>query len=317
MDVTEAVDRLRRAHADAGLGQLARPGAEAEAALAQIVDAVAPWRLPADLLSLWRSIDPDSLAVAPCPRPAGPALALRLWRSHLSPDWGLESYFPWCYESHDFMLVELDEPDHARGDCFRWAGGSGPVVRAFASVAAYVDLLATMVELREFVHHTELGVIEFDPGRRWPDAQAVRLAAGQQPQADQLLPTELTTVAQLLARAESGESPSGAIRARVVGLSGSASGQRIEVTDGTGRLDVWCPASLCAGGPLIDRMFEFRVTVQPGCQQLSDCGDALTGIERATRRGDIEAAVALATPLYDELFGTPAKAQAIAIHPLP
>jgi hypothetical protein len=315
MDVNEAVDRLRRAHAGAGLGLIEPPGTDAAAAVAEIVEAIAPWRLPADLLAFWRRVDPDSLAVAPCPRPAGPALALRLWRDHLSPDWGLESYFPWCYESHDFMLVELDEPDHARGDCFLWAGGTGPVVRAFSSVAAYVDLLATMLELREFVHHPDLGVIEFDPGRRWPDAQAVRLAAGQ-PDVDQLWPSELTTVAQLLGRAESGESPSGAIHARVVGLSGSASGQRIEVTDGTGRLDVWCPASLCANGPLIDRMFEFRLTVRPGGQTLSDCGDALTGIERATRRGDIEAAVALATPLYDELFGTPAKAQAIAMRPL-
>jgi hypothetical protein len=312
MDVNEAIDRLQHAHADAGLGRLSWPDAAAEAAVAEIVEAIAPWRVPADLLTFWRRVDPDSLAVAPCPRPAGPALALRLWRDHLLPDWSLESYFPWCYESHDFMLVELDEPDHVRGDCFRWAGGNGPVVRTFASVAAYVDLLATMLELREFVHHPELGVIEFDPGRRWPDAQAVRLAAGQ-PGVQRLAPDQVTTVAALLARAEAGEPVTGAIHARVVAVSGSASGQRIEVTDPTGLLDVWCPASLCAGGPLIDRVFELQVTVRPGGQRLSDCGDALTGIERATRRGDIEAAVALATPLYDELFGTPAKAQALAI----
>jgi hypothetical protein len=312
MDVNEAIDRLGRAHAEMGLGALAWPDSRADAAVAEIVDAVAPWRLPGDLLTFWRRVDPDSLAVAPCPRPAGPALALRLWRDHLRPDWSLESYFPWCYESHDFMLVELDEPDHPRGDCYRWAGGNGPVVRTFASVAAYVDLFATMLELREFVHHPELGVIEFDPGRRWPDAQAVRLAASRR-DVQHLGPAELTTVAELLARAESGESVTGSIQARVVGVSGSASGQRIEVTDPTGLLDVWCPASLCAGGPLIDRTFEFQVTVRPGGQQLANRGDALTRIERATRRGDIETAVALATPLYDELFGTPAKAQALAL----
>jgi hypothetical protein len=41
----------------------------------------------------------------------------------------------------------------------------------------------------------------------------------------------------------------------------------------------------------------------------------LTGVERAARAGDLPAAVALAAPLYDRLFGTPAAAQARAIRP--
>ena len=55
-------------------------------------------------------------------------------------------------------------------------------MRAFGSVTAYVDLLATMIDLREFTHHPELGVIEFDPARYWADAQAVRLAASDRGQ---------------------------------------------------------------------------------------------------------------------------------------
>ena len=315
MDVIEAVERLRRAHVDAGLGHLAEPGPQVREALAEISEAVAPWRLPNDLVTFWSSVDPDSFAVSPCPRPAGPGLALRLWRNRLSPDWGRESYVPWCDESHDYLLVELDEPTQTRGGCFSWAGGSVPVVQAFTCVAAYLDLFATMVELREFVHHRELGVVEFDPERRWPDAQAVRLAASRAKIDGPLPSAAVTTVAELLERADSGASTTGTIRARVVSLAGCASGQRIEVSDATGHLDVWCPATLCGSGPLIDRLFDLQVTVRPGCQTRPDPAAALSQVERATRAGDMHAAVSLATPLYDELFGTPAKAEATALRP--
>jgi hypothetical protein len=328
---SEAVNRLQTAHAAAGLGRIAAPvdtivtgdivetGGTVDAVLAQLAAAIAPLRLPADLVAFWRAVDPDTLAVAPCPRPAGPELALRLWREHLAGQVALHRFLPWCYESHDFMLVELDGADGPGNGCFSWAGGPSPVVRAFSSVTAYVDLLATMLELREFTHHPQLGVLEFDPARCWADAQAVRLASGDRARtrarADQPRPG-LTTVAALRASAAAGETPSGLIRARVLSLSGSASGSRIQVSDGTGSLDVWCPASLCANGPVVDRRFEFDVTLQAGCQQLGDATDELRGVERATRRGDLRAAVMLATPLYDKLFRTPAAAQARAIRPV-
>ena len=105
------------------------------------------------------------------------------------------------------------------------------------------------------------------------------------------------------------------IRARVLAVSGSASGTRIQVSDGTGTLDVWCPASLSLGGPIIERRFEFEVALRPGCPAITDAADELSGVERATRRGDLKAAVMLATPLYDRLFRTPAAAQARAIRP--
>ena len=156
----------------------------------RIAKAIAPLRLPADLLAFWRAVDPDTLAVAPCPRPADPELSLRLWQEHLAGEPSLHRFFPWCYESHDFLLVELDGPDArpSRHGCCSWGGQSTPAVRAFGSVTAYVDLLATMIELREFTHHPELGVIEFDPARYWADAQAVRLAA-ERPRARPRPPT--------------------------------------------------------------------------------------------------------------------------------
>ncbi len=315
MDVIEAVDRLQQAHAAAGLGELRPPGAQTEWALDQIAGSVAPLHLPADLVTFWRMVDPDTIKLAPCPRPAGPSLSLRLWQRHCAADPARAGFFPWCYDSHEFLLVDLGASSRTGGGCYGWSGGASPAVRAFPSVAAYLDLLATMIELGEYVHHTELGVIEFDPARRWADAQAVRLAAADSGRPDECEHTP-TTVAELLAQAADGAAPSGVIRACVVAVSGSASGQRIEVTDGTGRLDVWCPASLCTNGPTIERWFEFHVMVRPGGQQLADSADALSGIERATRSGDLRTAVTLATPLYDELFGTPAKAQATAVRPL-
>jgi hypothetical protein len=325
MDANEVLDRLHRTHAAVGLGRLSGPGCQIEPVLQEIAAAVAPWRLPADLLTFWRSVDPDTLAVAPCPRPADPLLSLRLWQEHVFGDpvlGALGAYFPWGYESHDFMLVELDPADAASGGaCFSWAGAGSPVVRRFPSVAAYVDLLATMIELQEFVDHPQHGVIEFDPGRRWTDAQVVRLAGCQGPFADRAAmawtDSPVTSVRALLDRAASGESPTGLIRARVVSLSGCAAGTRIEVDDGTGRLDLWCPAAL-AGGPILDRLFDFDVSLQPGVERmfdLADVSDGLRGIELATRKGDLRTAVGLATPLYDRLFGTPAPAQARAIRP--
>ncbi len=322
MDVNEAVDRLHRAHSAAGLGRVGVPTREIDPVLAEVADAIAPWRLPADLLAFWRGVDTETLALAPCPRPADPRLSLRLWRSHLAVDDALAAYFPWAYESHDFVLVELERSGVPGGGCFSWSGPGSALVQTFASVGGYVDLLATMIELREFTHHPQLGVLEFDPGRRWGDAQVVRLAAARQrglsapaarPAAEGAV---ITTVRSLLDRAQAGESPQGVIRARVVAVSSSASGERIQVTDGTGRLDLWCPASLCAGGPIIERRFEFDVVLRSGCHPMADVSEDLNGVERAARNGDLRTAVGLATPLYDRLFGAPAAAQARAIRPV-
>jgi hypothetical protein len=313
MDVNDAVDRLRRAHEAAGLGRIATPARDIEPVLAQIAEAIAPMRLPDDLVAWWRSVDQETLAVAPCPHPADPELALRHWRAHLSRDAARRRYFPWCDENSEFVLVELTDERRPGGATFSWSGGLAPMVRTFPSVAAYVDLLATMIELGEFVHHPQIGVYEFDPSRRWTDAQTVRLAStGPRP----CIGANLATVAELRDRAAVGEWPSGTIRARVLSLSGSAAGMRIEVTDGTGRLDIWCPASLCTTGPVIERWFDFEVTLRPHPQPLEDIADGLRGVERATRSGDIRAAVMLATPLYDKVFGTPAAAQASAIRPV-
>jgi hypothetical protein len=318
MDVSEAVERLQQAHAHAGLGRLHGPDDRVEAVLEEISRTIAPLRLPEDLVALWRAVDPDTLAVGPSPRPAGPELSLRLWREHLAHRPNLARLFPWCYQSRDFMLVELDGPGRTGSGCYSWTFGSAPVVRTFTSVAAYVDLLATMIELGEFTYHSQLGVLEFDPDRRWSDAQLVRLASDRCPPSSgrsEPPSSPATTVAALREASARGESPSGVVCARVLSLSGSASGARIQVTDGTGSLDVWCPASLCNHGPVIEHRYEFDLTLRPGCPPAADATEDLRYVEWATRRGDLRTAVLLATPIYDRLFRMPAPAQARAMRP--
>ena len=79
---------------------------------------------------------------------------------------------------------------------------------------------------------------------------------------------------------------------------------------------MWCPASFCSNGPTIDRAFEFHRDGAAGRAAHQTRRPLSSGIEQATRSGDLRTAVTLATPLYDELFGTPAQAQATAIRPL-
>jgi hypothetical protein len=57
--------------------------------------------------------------------------------------------------------------------------------------------------------------------------------------------------------------PSGTVRGRVVHLVGSGAGRDVVVEDGTGSLDVWCPAAVCTYGPVLGRTFEFDVVVRP------------------------------------------------------
>jgi hypothetical protein len=199
MDVSEAVDRLHAAQTAAGLGRIAAPSKGVEDTLAELSAAIAPLQLPADLVAFWRAVDPDTLIVAPCPRPVGPELSLRLWRDHLAGDTSLRRFLPWCHERADFTLVELvdlggpGQPEGHGSGCYSWAGDSSPLVRTFCSVTAYVDLMATMLELPEARHdsphdsgrHPALdpahdGVPSGEPRATLTTVSAVRAAAADE-----------------------------------------------------------------------------------------------------------------------------------------
>lgn len=343
--IEQAVERLAAAYREAGLPPI-RPAGDVNAILDQIRTEIAPLRLPAEFERFWRVVDPESITVAPYPRPTSLAFALRCWTAHRDDTPGMvpRLLFPVAYESHGFLLVELEDGRGSGGAVLQWAYAGSPFEVRFPDLAAYVDLLATMIESDELARHGSY--IEFDPHRRWEDALAVRLTAAQPlprfgdvrtldedvrhwPEhwllADGLTPETrtprgaTTTVSELVHRAAAasvGATVEGTVRARVTSLSGTAAGRRITIDDGTGVLDVWCPARVCAYGPAIRSEFELDVVVQARPGPPPDSTAEHRAVEASARAHDLAGAQSAAAELYATLFGTPAAAEATAIRPV-
>ena len=166
------IERLVRVYAAAGLPPIQR--AKDTKSLAALVAAIRPLRLPRDLETFWCQVDADSVAVVvPGLTPSGPARALALWPGYRDEVWGTKTpqvLFPVGYESHTYFLVELDDQRGNGGPCFEWGAGSEGFCMQYASISAYLDLLATMVELGE--HEADRVV----PYAQWNGAAQVRLA---------------------------------------------------------------------------------------------------------------------------------------------
>src|SRR6478735_4240810 len=116
------VQRLQRGLAAVGAPPLLRQ--EDLAALDDIAAAVAPLRLPAEVEQFWRLLDgySSSLTCFPHPHATRPDFALECWRQHQQqPGMTPDLLFPVGYESHAFLLVELDGPHGGGGACFTWA----------------------------------------------------------------------------------------------------------------------------------------------------------------------------------------------------
>lgn len=247
--------------------------------LADIKLEIAPLRLPVELERFWQLVDPRTITVAPYPHPTDADFALDSWKSHRDEFPGMTPrlLFPLAYESHGFLLVELSDGDSQGGAVLEWGYAGSPFYLRFAAVSAYVELLATMIECDEFTRHEveNRSWIEFDPERRWEGAQAARLTAAQPLPglgaareidedvrhwpahwlASNGLNAETSsprgassTVADLLFGTAAGSAVSGTIQARVTSLAGSGAGCRVAVDDGTGVLDLWCPAAVCTYG---------------------------------------------------------------------
>ena len=344
--IDAAIDRLIAAYRAAGLPPI-RPADAQIATLAEIRREISPLQLPDELDTLWRRVDPASITLAPYPHPTSPDFALQCWKSHRDEFPGMTPrlLFPVCYESHSFLFTELDDGLGSGGVCFDWGYCGSPFTVRFPSLAAYFDLLAAMIEIGEFSLHRRDGQswYEFDPESRWPDAQAVRLSAAQplpgfggQETVDEdvrrwpehwLLSNGFTpelrrehgattTVIDLLRQGEAGSEARGTIRGRVVSAAGSAAGSRVGVDDGTGVLDLWCPAAVCTYGPVMRREFEFDVVVWPNPQAGPDIEFERRQTLSSALAHDLEGAQSAAADLYAKVFETPKAAEAIAIRPL-
>jgi hypothetical protein len=250
--------------------------------------------------------------------------------------------FPVCYQSHAYMLVELDDGQGSGGVCVDSDTGADFDIR-FPSLTAYIDLIATMIELGEFAEQSGRARAIFDPDHRWSDAQAVRLTAAQPlrgfgdarqiPQDARCWPEHWlqaegltvetrtprganSTVASLLRQASAGTTAHGTIRARVTSLAMSGQGSRIAVTDGSGTLDLWCPTAVCTYGPVIRREFEFDVVVHTNPAPGPDWRPEHREVQRRALSHDLEGAQAAAAELFAKTFETPATAEATAIRPI-
>jgi hypothetical protein len=343
--IDAAVDRLMAAHRVAGFPPIRSAGRDTDRILREIGLEIAPLRLPQEVERFWQLVDPATITVAPYPQPTSPAFALESWQMHRDefPGQTPRALFPVAYESHGFLFVELEDDRGHGGVILQWAyAGSAFYVR-FPTLSAYVDLLATMIELGEFTRHeTESrSWIEFDPDGQWEGAQAVRLTAAQPlfgfgevreidedvrlwPErwlASNGLTAETralrgasTTVAELLRGAIRGVM-TGTIRARVTALAGTGAGCRISADDGTGVLDLWCPVAVSTYGPVIGREFEFDVVVQRKPSAAPDWEPERREVQSRALAGDLEGAQSAAKELYEKAFQTSAAAEATAIRP--
>ena len=344
--IDAAVDRLIAAYRQADLPPIRPADRDVERVLAEIEGEIAPLRLPEVLVRFWRLVDPVTITVAPYPHPTSAGFALESWKSDRdeSPGMTPRLLFPIAYESHGFLFVELVD-DEGGGAVLEWAYAGSPFSVRFPSLSAYLDLLATMIELGEFTRHVgeTHSWVEFDPEGQWEGAQAVRLAAAQpRPRlggareidedvrhwpAHWLASSGLTpeassprgastTVADLLRAAAVGTTASGTIRGRVTSLAGFGADWRAAVDDGTGVLDLWCPAAVCTYGPVIRRAFEFDVTVQPNPGPAPDWQPEHREAQDRALSHDLEGAQAAMMNLYARASQSPPAAEATAIRPL-
>jgi hypothetical protein len=107
----------------------------------------------------------------------------------------------------------------------------------------------------------------------------------------------------------------GTVQARVVQLAGSGAGYRLQIDDGTGVLDVWCPAGVVVFGPSIGTTLEFDVVVTIGSvpEEGPDTTGAHSELQQRALAGDLSGAQEAAGRLYRAMFDTRAAAEATAV----
>ncbi len=175
--------------------------------------------------------------------------------------------FPWCYESHNHLFVELDGPGIQGGAMFEWAFAGSDFELRFHGAEAWVETVIAVLEERAFERFERDGRAWLLPDHdRWWELAAARreahvvygrehtfgeaehewpahwAAAARLVRVDPPPVFPPMTIAEVQARRRDGT-----VRALITGrpsyLSGNAvKGSRIWLRDETGALDVACPA---------------------------------------------------------------------------
>jgi hypothetical protein len=339
-DIDVAVDRLDEALRAAGLRGLEPPSDPAT--LAEIAEHVAPYALPTELRRFWERVEPESIAVLTFPRLGSPADAVQLRRMLRDVDAPVPIgpppvLLPVDYASHCYGVVELESEWTEGGTILEWEFDAAPLVSR--SVADRIDLLAELVSDGSFEREGDVLILDHrveqerrrarldasDPHPVFGDNHAIPMELESWP-AHWLVASGVdlgsreprgatSTIAELGAAA--GEEPvTGRIHADVTSLIGSAAGARVVVNDGTGSLEVWCPAGTSPWGPVHRRRFEFEVTIDSPVEAAPDLGSPHEEIVRHALTGELGSAQAAAVALFDQLDAHRAAALATDIRPL-
>ena len=328
--VPDAVARLVRAARATEL-EPPLPATGGTAGSDAVEAAIAPLRLPTEVRTLWRLLQPHSVYPTPYAAFTDPVSALQSWRMHLEfPGTTPRLLFPVAYQSHSYLFVELHDERQLGGAIFSWGYCGSPFSLQHVRLSDYLHHLAQMWERREY-ERTRLpdGRIHgYVDGRLFRQQAADRLAAGpahpvygrqtsleeevaQWPEhwlaaeggaaADRRPKGRTASIGELAAAAPHGTA-SGTIHALVMGLASSGAGVRVTVDDGTGVLDLWCRAPVTMFGPVISKRFEFDVAVDSARPPPDDAATRLA-VQDAAGRGDLGAAqqeVAELYRLYDQ-----------------
>jgi hypothetical protein len=257
--------------------------------LETINEAIAPFRLPTDIVRFWQLVDPLTIHVRPWPALTDPAFALSSWRGHIEePGFVPEALFPIAYESHLLTFVELDPPDSDTGGALWWCGyGDTEIQLWFAGIEGLLAEMADALDRGDFDRHGDwaqiiepndinftgppvlaeaphpvLGAIEAIPTdqARWPEYWRMTTQRYRQHRAP-LGPSH--TIAELLSAARQA-----CVRARIHGTVERVAhvggqGAAVTVSDPTGSLNIWCPPEIRTTGPQARKTFEFDVTAPP------------------------------------------------------
>lgn len=108
-----------------------------DAALARIDAAIAPLALPPEIRWFWQTWDPGAFGgVMPSARVSDPAFALDCWVEGAIEDTDPRALFPFGYESHWFLFVDLTDPVGTPASAWTFGFGNEEYVREFPSFAA-------------------------------------------------------------------------------------------------------------------------------------------------------------------------------------
>jgi hypothetical protein len=255
--------------------------------LEKLEAALAPMRLPAVVRQFWTRVDARTLRVHPYPMFMPPEGALTLWRQARDEFRSMQplTLLDVGYESHQCMSVELDVGDVMGGALFEWCvSDPSGFTRRFNALADWLAYIAELVRrgLYRRLESTH-GPVWVVPGYENTDAErAVHPTPAAHPvhgstlhiggdildwpehwqrvngvrDRDLQLRGATHTIAQVLA-SPTGEPLHATVAAKVTALAGSTSWARVRVHDGTGALDVFCPAETTLLGPRIDDWYEF------------------------------------------------------------